>query len=133
MKPKEFSLISIALILLVALACAASTRAAADDDEWRNVAGGWRGHYTNSLGEEGASSLTLEEDSHGNLRGTWDGISVRGERINGNAIELRARTAKRSYQITGTREGRSMVLRYLVARLDSSGVYDGTAKLRRER
>lgn len=132
MKRKEFSLLSIAFLLFVALACAATMPAVADDEEWRNVAGEWRGHYTNSVGGEGESSLSLHEDSRGNLRGTWDGTSVKGERINGNAIELRARTPNRSYQITGTREGRVMVLRYLVARLDSSGVYDGTAKLHRQ-
>jgi hypothetical protein len=132
MRRKNFSLLSAALILFVALGCATSTRAVADDDEWRNVAGEWRGHYTNSLGGEGESSLTLHEDSKGNLRGMWDSTPVTGERINGNSIELRARTAKRSYQVTGTREGRVMVLRYLVARLDSTGVYDGTAKLHRQ-
>ncbi len=132
MKRTEFSLLSIGLILVAALGIAVSMRAAADDDEWRNVAGEWRGHYTNSLGGEGESSLTLHEDSKGNLRGMWDSTPITGERINGNSIEMRARTAKRSYQVTGTREGRVMVLRYLVTRLDSTGVYDGTAKLHRE-
>ena len=132
MKRKEPFLLSVGLIVLVALGCATSTRAFADEDEWRNVAGEWRGHYTNSVGGEGESNLTLHEDSKGTLRGTWDGTPVTGERINGNAIELRARTEKRSYQITGTRDGRVMVLRYLVARLDSNGVYDGTAKLHRQ-
>ena len=124
--------LSVVLVALVAMGFAA-TVALADDDEWRNVAGEWHGTYPNSVGGEGESHLPLQEDSKGNLRGTWDGTPVRGERINGNAIELRARTEKRSYQITGTREGRTMVLRYLVARLDSAGVYDGTAKLRRNR
>ena len=132
MKRKEPPLLSIAFLLFVALGCAASMPAMADEDEWRSVAGEWRGHYTNSVGEEGESELSLREDSHGNLSGTWDGILVRGDRINGNAIELRARTEKRSYQITGTREARAMVLRYLVTRLDSSGVYDGTARLHRQ-
>jgi hypothetical protein len=129
---REFPLPWIAFLLFVVLGCATSMPALADDDEWRNVAGEWRSHYTNSVGDEGKSALSLHEDSHGNLSGTWDGIPVRGDRINGNAIELRGRNDKRSYQITGTREGRVMILRYLVTRLDSSGVYDGTAKLRRE-
>lgn len=132
MKRKEFSLRSIAFLLFVALGCATSTPAVADNDEWRSVAGEWRGHYTNSVGGEGESALSLREDYQGNLSGTWDGTSVRGDRINGNAFELRARNEKRSYQITGTREGRVMVLRYLVTRLDSSGVYDGTARLHRQ-
>jgi hypothetical protein len=132
MNRKVLPLLPIALILFAALLSIPSMPAAADEDEWRNVAGEWRGHYTNSLGGEGESSLTLHEDSKGNLRGMWDSTPVTGERINGNSIELRARTAKRSYQVTGTREGRTMVLRYLVARLDSTGVYDGTAKLHRE-
>jgi len=131
MKRKEFSLLSVALMVLVALGCAISTRAVADDDEWRSVAGEWRGHYQNSTGGEGDSKLFLHEDSGGHLHGTWDGTPVRGRRISGDSIELRARTAKRSYQITGTREGRTMVLKYLVTRLDSSGTYDGSARLHR--
>ena len=131
MKRKEFSLLSAAMVLLAALACVTSTPAAADDDAWRSVAGEWRGHYQNSTGGEGASTLTLREDAEGHLRGSWDGVSVRGRRISGDSIELRGRTEKRSYQITGTREGRAMVLKYLTTRLDSKGSYDGSARLHR--
>lgn len=97
-----------------------------------SFAGKWSGPWSNSLGEEGESSLKLAEDADGKLSGVWDGVQVKGERINKNTIELRGKNAKRSYQLTCTVSEGKMQVKYVVTRLDSEGSYDGKATLTKE-
>ena len=95
--------------------------------------GQWVGSYTNSVGESGNDSLFLTETPDGRLSGKWTGtIPISGRRINANTAQLRAGTAKRSYQITLVIQGNTMTLKYVATRLDSAGAYEGVAKLRRQ-
>jgi hypothetical protein len=98
--------------------------------------GRWEGEWRNSLGETGADSLALREDPDGTLNGIWTNeIEVSGNRINDNTLELRGRTATRSYQITATlnREKNELDLKYMVTRLNTSGFYHGSSRLYRIR
>ena len=130
MQPLLHFFLSVALLTCMGVGCTPATVMAAQD-EWRSVAGEWTGHYSNSVGEKGETSLSLREREDGTLRGTWDGVEVRGRRVNQDTIELRGETATRSYQITGTRDGRAMELKYIATRLNSSGTYEGNARLHR--
>jgi hypothetical protein len=98
-----------------------------------SFAGKWSGRWANSLGEKGESKLELTEGRDGKVTGTWDGIEVTGKRINKNTIELQGRTKEGSYQMTGTISGGEFTLKYLVARLDKDGSYDGKATYSRDR
>jgi hypothetical protein len=98
--------------------------------------GRWEGEWRNSLGESGTDSLALREDREGTLNGLWTGeIEVSGNRINADSIELRGRTATRSYQITATldRDRDEMHLKYIVTRLNAGGSYQGASRLLRVR
>jgi hypothetical protein len=98
--------------------------------------GRWEGEWRNSLGETGADSLALREDPDGTLNGIWTSeIEVSGNRINANTVELRGRTATRSYQITATlnREKNELELIYIFTRLNTSGSYQGSSRLYRIR
>jgi hypothetical protein len=118
--------------LFLTLAIAIGLAAAAAAQDTASFAGKWSGSWTNSVGENGNSSLKLSEDADGILTGTWDGVEVKDERINKNTIELRGKNATRSYQLTCTVTGRTMSMKYVVTRLNMDGSYDGRATLKRE-
>ena len=93
-------------------------------------AGSWSGTWSNSVNQSGDDTLVLTEDADGNLSGKWTGeVDVTGMRINRNSFELKAKTAKRSYQITGTIKDGTMTMKYIVTRLDSDGTYNGKSTL----
>lgn len=112
-----------ALVLLLLTPLVASAQ--------ESVTGQWAGTYTNSLGQRGNDSIVLSEGG-GRLAGTWTGnIPVSGRRVNANTVQLRARTATRSYQMTAVVRGNQMVLKYVATRLDSPGAYEGVATFTR--
>ncbi|MFO0956012.1 MAG: hypothetical protein U0800_00950 [Isosphaeraceae bacterium] len=92
--------------------------------------GKWTGPWTNSLGERGKSELNLTEVTGGVLVGTWDGVEVAGRRVNRTTFELHGETKTRSYQMTGTVEKGTLMLKYLVTRLGGmDGSYEGRCLL----
>jgi hypothetical protein len=98
--------------------------------------GKWKGEWKNSLGESGPDSLVLKEHDNGLVKGLWTGeVEVSGSRINANSIQLRGKTATRSYQITATldEDKDEMDLKYMVTRLNAEGSYYGSSKLYRVR
>jgi hypothetical protein len=121
-------------VTMVALAAVtfASLATCVHAQDTTSFAGKWAGPWTNSLGEKGDSNLKLTEDADGVLTGTWDGVKVKGERINKNTIELRGKNETRSYQLTCTVKGGKMEMKYVVTRLNMEGSYDGKATLTRE-
>jgi hypothetical protein len=109
------------------------TAATAGAQDRISFAGKWVGEWKNSLGEKGKDSLEVEEDADGKLSGLWTGdIKVTGKRINKNTIELQGKTKNTSYQITATIKGNVLTLKYLAARLNEEGAYDGEAQLKRK-
>ncbi|MBS0659575.1 MAG: hypothetical protein JSR82_15135 [Verrucomicrobia bacterium] len=121
---RSFSLPGLfALLLLLLTPLAASAQ--------ESVTGQWAGTYTNSLGQRGHDSLYLTEGG-GRLTGTWTGnIPVAGRRVNANTIQLRGRTATRSYQMTAVVRGNQMTLKYVATRLDAAGAYEGVCTFTR--
>jgi hypothetical protein len=100
--------------------------------EQKTFAGEWNGNWSNNLGEQGPDSLSLSEDTAGNINGLWSGnVPVSGRQVNANTIELKGHTAARSYEITGTIIGnQEMTLKYIVTRLNQGGgSYQGSSRL----
>ncbi len=94
------------------------------------VTGSWAGTWKNNLGQTGTDTLILNEEAGGKVHGTWSGyVEVSGKRVNKNTIELQGSTATLSYQITAVVKEGKMTMKYLVARLDSAGAYDGSSTL----
>lgn len=116
--------------LAVAMVWAAGAGVVLSQDA-ASFAGQWAGNWRNSLGEKGNSSITLSENSSGQISGTWDGVSVYGKRSNKTAFELTGKNKERSYQMTGTLESGLLTLKYTVTRLNMDGSYSGEATLKR--
>jgi hypothetical protein len=95
-----------------------------------NMTGKWVGRWTNNLNEEGDDSMELQEDTNGNIKGTWSGdVNVSGKRIDANTAKLSGKTATRRYQFTVTVQKDVMTLKYVADRLDAEGSYEGKSRL----
>lgn len=97
-----------------------------------SLTGAWSGTWSNTVGESGPDQLTLQEDSSGNLSGTWSGnIPVRGRWISAEQIELSGSNPTRAFTIHGEFRDGELVLRYTARRLNASGSYTGESRFRR--
>ena len=97
-----------------------------------SLTGKWTGTWTNTVGESGSDSLTLQEDGSGNLSGIWSGkIEVRGRRLSADQIELSGASPTRAFSIRGEFRGGELRLRYTARRLDATGSYSGESRFQR--
>jgi hypothetical protein len=95
-----------------------------------NFSGKWVGWWQNSLKEKGTDSLVLDEDSNGNLAGTWsDSVKVKGKRIDANTAQLSGQTANRVYNLKATVKQGTITLKYTVKPTEGSNSYEGQSTL----
>jgi len=96
-----------------------------------NFTGKWTGSWENSLNKKGKDSLVLNEDTGGNIRGTWSGdVEVSGKRIDANTAHLSGKTANRSYQFVATEQKGVITWKYVAKRLNGDDPYEGKSILR---
>ncbi len=94
-----------------------------------SVAGKWVGTWKNSLKESGKSVLDLKDEA-GKFSGTWDDTTITGgKRINKNTVELTAKNADHTYQITISVNNGKMKLTYLASNNKGRGSYTGESAL----
>ena len=97
-----------------------------------NLTEKWAGPWTNSLGEKGDDTLDITEDGAGNFQGLWSGnIKVTGQWLDKTSMKMSGRTSTRDYQVQGTIQGNTLILKYVATRLNTSGTYTGEEKLTR--
>jgi hypothetical protein len=122
---------SAAARLLWAGALVAGLSVGAFAQERASFTGNWSGSWSNSLGDQGESDLELAESADGTITGDWDGLKLKGERVNKNTAELRGKNDIGSYQISASVKEGKLVLQYFVNRLDGEGSYSGSSTLTR--
>ena len=106
-----------------------------------SLLGKWSGQWSNSMGERGADSLELRQDSGGELHGVWSSyyegkwstLYPSGRCLNATQFRLEARTSTRLYKIEGQLDGATLVLKYQATRLNGPGGYSGESHFTRAR
>ena len=100
----------------------------ASDNLRPGLTGTWRGHYTNSVGERAVSRLDLTESPDGALSGSWDGVTMRGDRLGGTVAYLTGKTKTRDYRMILEVDSARVRASYVALRPDGSRYY-GRAEL----